>query len=181
MRGNASRTVWEAECLPAAGAGTCGPSGDGVNHCRGGGGVEASFSVPQAGTYVLSARLGAEQAGSDLLEAGFIVDGNQVGENTRIVGHGWGEKQWYQTTGELAAGQHTDRTHLMNDRAGAADQVGRTDRNMLVDKLAVEGPFVINAGGNLLWNVTPNTDVQATMTLRHGNQAIGTETLRASV
>ena len=51
---------------------------------------------------------------------------------------------------------------------------------MLVDKLAVEGPFVINGtGGNLLWNVTPNTDVQATMTLRHGNQAIGTENLES--
>jgi len=151
-----------------------------VNHCRNEGGSEATFTAPEAGTYVLSARLGAQQAGSDLLEAGFIIDGNQVGENTRVVGDGWGEMQWYQTTVELSAGQHTFRTQLMNDWSGEADAFGRGDRNMLVDKLAAEGPFVINGtGGNLLWNVTPNTDVQATMTLRHGNQAIGTENLES--
>ncbi|HHO53333.1 MAG TPA: DUF1595 domain-containing protein, partial [Deltaproteobacteria bacterium] len=95
----------------------------------------ATFDLPQDGTYLVSARVWADQAGPELASATLGVDG-AVLLTTDVTAIASPSAEIIEVAVELGAGSHTVSVGFLNDFYNA--YTGE-DRNLLVDWLAVEG------------------------------------------
>lgn len=98
--------------------------------------LTATLEVPVAGTWLAGARAFGHSAGGELARMRVSVDGEVLGawDVTDVAG----EAQVYGAEVQLAVGPHTLEIAFTNDFESAATGA---DRNLLVDKLVLEGPL----------------------------------------
>ncbi|MEQ1501001.1 MAG: DUF1592 domain-containing protein [Myxococcota bacterium] len=104
-----------------------------------GGELSASFDLPAAGKYRLTARVWADQAGPDLAEATLGIDGNDA-LTTDVTATSSGSAEEITVEVDATAGSHVVHVGFTND---FYDPDAGEDRNLYVDWLQVES----TAGG----------------------------------
>lgn len=132
----------EAESEDAI-ATTGGLSGDAWNLWSNGE-LYVTLDLPEDGTYELSARLWATQAGLDLARASLSVDSVVLG-TFDVAADSRNNAEVHAFEAELAAGAHTVAVSFLNDFY--EPDLG-LDRNLLVDWIAVYGPTDAQPGAN---------------------------------
>lgn len=101
------------------------------------GALSATIEAPGTGTYTFSARMRAEQAGSELAQAALAVDSASVGVFD-IAGETEDEAEIVEVEVELEAGEHEIAVAFLNDYW---DPPTQSDRNLYVDWMRLVGPF----------------------------------------
>ena len=129
--------VWYAFAQDAR-CSTGGASGDFWNLWSNGT-CSIQVSLPVDGTYKLSARIAAHQAGGELAQAALVVDGSSV--LTTDVTATSGSFELKEATATLGSGVHEIGVAFLNDYYNP--QQG-ADRNLLVDWFQLEGPLEID-------------------------------------
>jgi hypothetical protein len=117
---------------PAAVKTTGGSDGDSWNLWSAGD-LTASFDLPAAGTWTVSASVWADQAGPDLASARLAVDGQEL-LVTDVTATNRGSAESLEDTVQLSAGTHTVTVSFLNDY-----YLNGEDRNLHVDFVRAEG------------------------------------------
>lgn len=102
-----------------------------------GGAVSTRFDAPEDGTYALSTRAWAEQAGPDLAALSIAVDGLPA-TSVVVAAASEGDAETVAVEVELRAGPHTISVTFDNDYW---DEATGADRNLYLDWMEVEGPL----------------------------------------
>ena len=127
----------EREALVAEGGLSENIDGDFWMYSRGS--VAAGFDFPRAGTYLLRAIAGAQQAGPELAQLEFSLDGRAL--KRMDVDAGPGEPQACELELEVDQGGHKFAAEFVNDYYMPDDpDPENRDRNVLVRALEVIGP-----------------------------------------
>lgn len=105
--------------------------------------VSAVATLPEAGTYSLSARVACNQAGPEVCQASLLFDGLDV-QVFDITGTN-SAPQVINVVVSASAGVHTIAVSFNND---FYDEVAGLDQNMLVDWVRIEGPTDLPPGVN---------------------------------
>jgi hypothetical protein len=108
------------------------------------GDLSASFDAPASGTYVLSTRVWANQAGPDLARMTFGHDGF-VDLTIDVAAEGTNDAEVHEVEVFLGTGHHTFTVSFLND---FYDEAAGLDRNLYVDWLDAFGPIDAPAGPN---------------------------------
>jgi hypothetical protein len=95
----------------------------------------ADFDLPSSGTYTLSARVWADQAGGELAQATLGIDGSDL-LTTDVAASAEGGAETLSVEVDTTAGIHTVHVGFLNDYY---DQYSGEDRNLYVDWVAVQG------------------------------------------
>lgn len=102
--------------------------------------VGKEFDFPQAGEYVLRARAWAQQAGPDKAKMTLRLDMQDV--QTIEVAAADGASEAYEVKVTVPAGKHNFAARFINDYYKPDDPDPKNrDRNLIVDKLEVQGPI----------------------------------------
>lgn len=97
--------------------------------------LRASFDVPQGGTYLVSARVWADQAGPEPAAASLGIDGTDL-LTSDVTAISSSSAEILEVAVELSAGSHEVSVGFLNDYY---DAYTYEDRNLYVDWLALEG------------------------------------------
>lgn len=97
--------------------------------------VTATFDVVEAGVYLASSRVSADQAGPELAAFTLAVDGVDV--QTFATAASGGSVATYGIAVALAPGAHLVSVSFINDYW----EEGVSDRNLKVDSIRLEGPY----------------------------------------
>jgi hypothetical protein len=109
--------------------------------------LEGYVTLPSAGDYRISAVVSGGQAGPDPVELSLLVDG--VEQETFQSTAQSPNRDTVEMTVNLSAGEHTIGVSFLNDYYCSADRfeagecADQGDRNLLVDRVRVEGPTAI--------------------------------------
>ena len=110
------------------------------------GDLTAQVVAPDDGLYEFSSRMYAQQAGPDLAQVAFIVDGLLI-STFDVIGANADASEIFTVEVELGAGNHSITVSFLND---FYDPVLGEDRNLLVDWLNLYGPTDAEPGSNSL-------------------------------
>ena len=112
------------------------------------GDLQGFVMLPSAGEYQISAQVSGGQAGSDPVRLALLVDG--VEQETFQITAQTPDRDTVQISVNLSAGEHAIGVRFLNDyycsqmrfEAGECDERG--DRNLLIDRVRIEGPTAIS-------------------------------------
>jgi len=104
------------------------------------GSIVAVHDFPAAAEYTLRARAFGQQAGTEPVRMGFVLDGKTVGEDE--VKAVEGEPRVYEHRVKVSQGRHRFGVSFLNDYYNEKGPPADRDRNLVVDYLEVQGPAV---------------------------------------
>lgn len=125
---------------------------DGSQGLYSGGSVVGEITVPEAGTYRISALVWGHQAGPDEVQMALVV-GAGLGEVFDVSGQGVAAASWIAVEKPLVVGRHRVEVDFLNDYFGDDG-----DRNAFVDAIRVEGPIPFVPRENPAWDRTMSCD-----------------------
>lgn len=117
-----------------------GPNGNSAHlYTNGAAGIEVT--VPKAGTYLIQARVWAQQAGSELAKVNLFA-GNKRGEVTEISAERAAAAETINYTVQLKPGKMMVGCAFLNDYYKADDpNPNNRDRNLIIDSIVFAGPL----------------------------------------
>ncbi|MEZ4374782.1 MAG: DUF1592 domain-containing protein [Polyangiaceae bacterium] len=117
--------------------------------------VSTTFSLPNDGRYVVSARVWQQAAGPDAARATLSIGSDSLG--TFDVNAGSDAPQVISGEAQLSGGSKVVSVRFEND---FYDEASGADRNLYVDWLQVEGPFGTSAPSNAQRDAIVPCDIQ---------------------